>query len=230
MVSFPLLVLLLISVVVIGKSMLSNYNNLDKMVFLTSSKNYMSSNDTNNENIGSNEVEQIKLYRNNNVYNEKFNVENMFPGDSETKYYCVNVSYKNDITLKYSVDIESDYKKIEDVFNLKVKLLNANKVLYDGPIKNIKETIDYSTSSSKSITEEFCYEITAYLDTSVGNEYQNKETFIDFEWLVDNDNLENEKNPQTGDNIEFWIGLVLVSVILLLFVLLILKNERKRSK
>ena len=208
-----------------------NSNNLDETIFLEFSQNYMNA-DISNKIIedDNSDIEYIELYKDNNVYNNKFNVTNMFPGDYETKYYCVNVSYKDIITLKYSVDIKSDYKEIEDVFNLKIRLINDDEILYSGAIKNITENVDYTVSSNESVSEDFCYEITAYLDTSVGNEYQNKEVIIDFKWEIENENLEYETNPDTGDNIVFWFGFAIVSVIGLLILLLVLRKERKIIK
>jgi len=211
---FLVLILLLINVIFIEKKFFIGNNGLNKTIFVEFSPKYMTANNQD-------ETEYIKLYKNNNEFNEKFNVLNMFPGDAETKYYCVNVSYKNDITLKYSASIDSKYK-LGDVLKFKVKLIGNDELLYDGLIKDMPEYIDYNTSSDEEVSEDFCYEITTYLDTSVGNEYQENEAVVNFRWIVDGNDLENESNPVTVDNIVFWIGLAFVSGILL-FISLIFK-------
>ena len=75
-------------------------------------------------------------------------------------------------------------------------------------------------ASAKSTTDELYYEITAYLDTSVGNEYQNKDLIADFSWWVEETgNL--EPSPKTGDNanILLWICLAAVSGSVMIFLL-----------
>jgi len=209
-----------------------NYKKPAKTITANYQPNYMDANDTNDtiissENIDDKEVKYAKLYKYNNKFNDKFNVTNMFPGDSETKYYCVNVSYKDDITIKQNINIKTDYQKLKDIFNLKIKLLNTDDFLYNDLLKNIPETIDYKITSKEKISKDFCYEITIHLDTSVGNEYQNKEAIIDFEWLVNNKDLELPSTPATNDNIIFWISMAITSSILLIILLLVFKKRGK---
>ena len=79
-------------------------------------------------------------------------------------------------------------------------------------------------ASNKSTTDELYYEITAYLDTSVGNDYQNKDLIADFSWWVEE--TENLDSPQTGDLFKLYLWLCIASGSLLLLILL----WRKRKK
>ena len=76
-------------------------------------------------------------------------------------------------------------------------------------------------------TDELHYEITAYLDTSVGNDYQNKDLIADFRWWVEETgNL----GPKTGDSfgILLWIAAAAVSGAVCIF--LIISHKRKEGK
>ena len=75
------------------------------------------------------------------------------------------------------------------------------------------------TGSGTAKTQEISYVITAYLDTSVGNEYMNQDLKADFKWWVEE--TENLTSPATGDfsNPEVWFGIMSVALIaLVLFV------------
>ena len=65
-------------------------------------------------------------------------------------------------------------------------------------MRDMPANMTHKLASANSTTDELYYEITAYLDTSVGNEYQNKDLIADFKWWVEETgNLDNP--PKTGD-------------------------------
>jgi len=235
--SLILLIVLLLNILTIQIFFLPNYNNFNEIIHSEYNTNYLD---------GSS-VENIKLSKYNNEINKKFNVSNMFPGDSKIKYYCINISQKERIKLKYIASIKSGYKEIDEVFKLKVKLINTNDILYNGFIKNIPETIDYDFLAYEN--EEICYEITASLDTNVGNEYQNKEIIINFKWIAETEELENDGNLSNNDgnsnynenlsvgenlninnNVKNWKYVVISLSVLLISSLLILKKVGKKLK
>lgn len=169
----------------------------------------------------------IALHSKKNEDNTPFNVGNMFPGDSDTRYYCVKVTYQNTVNVRFSADIRGGYEKLAEVLNCKVTLLTTGQTLYDGLMKNMPESISTSLSSDAQSTDELYYQITAYLDTSVGNEYQNKDLVADFHWWVEE--TENLEMPETGDNsnLILWLGLVMGSALLILLLLLTAKRKEK---
>jgi oxalate decarboxylase/phosphoglucose isomerase-like protein (cupin superfamily) len=164
----------------------------------------------------------IELYYKQPDDNTRFDVTNMFPGDAETKYFCVKVSYHDKVTVHYKATVRDGYEKLAEVLKVKIKLLTTGETMYDGLMKDMPKSVTYKLSSSESTTDELYYEITAYLDTSVGNEYQNKNLIADFSWWVEETgNL--EPPPKTGDNanILLWACLAAASggvIILLLFI------------
>ena len=208
-------------------------------------------NDNNNINSNNKDTKAISIELcNTNKYNNiPFSIENMFPGDTYTNYYCVNVSYKNKVTVNFKVDVDNnkEYEKLLEVLKIKVKLLNNNSVLYDGLIKDIPSNLSYTLSSNNSTSTNIYYEITTYLDTSVNNDYQNKTLVVDFNWYVEevknlepsSDNNILKKVVNTGVNINnlskdnqtiyfiFSLLLMLISLSSFIYLLFILDKYRK---
>ena len=154
----------------------------------------------------------IELYNKQPEENTPFQVENMFPGDSETKYFRMRVSYHDKITVHYKAT-RLGYEKLAEVLKVRVNLLSTGETMYDGLIRDMPESLTHKLASQKSTTDELYYEITAYLDTSVGNEYQNNDLIADFKWWVEETgNLDD--SPQTGDtsNILLWAVLAACSL------------------
>ena len=124
----------------------------------------------------------ISVYKNHAEDGVAFNCPNMFPGDSETRSYLVEVSHKGTVTVRFKADIRSGYEKLAEVLMCKVILREENKTLYEGLMRDMPESIDKRISSTAGVTTELTYDITVWLDTSVGNEYMNKELVADFRW------------------------------------------------
>ena len=160
--------------------------------------------------------------------NIPYKVENMFPGDSETKYYCVRVSQKDTLTVRFNAFVQPGYEKLAEVLKIRVKLLTTGDLLYDGIIKDMPESLDCKIVTTQSTVKDLYYEVTAYLDTSVGNDYQNKKLVADFKWWTE-DSSSLGDNPYTGDtfNILLWISVAAGS--LLIFVLLLAKRPKEEN-
>lgn len=151
----------------------------------------------------------LRLYRNRAEDTVPFQVRNMFPGDKETKSYHLEVSYKGSLTLHFHADIWNGYEKLAEVLKCRVTLQDngaqgaavqsgntqSGMVLYDGLMGDMPEAVLYQLPQSSGKTENLTYQITVYLDTSVGNEYMEKELMADFRWWV---NVENESDETEG--------------------------------
>lgn len=159
--------------------------------------------------------------------NTPFNVVNMFPGDTETEYFCVKVSHHDTVTVKYSADIRPGYEKLSEVLKCRITLLTADEVLYDGLMRDMPESLDHTVYTEQHVESELYYEISVYLETNVGNEYMNKDLVADFIWWVEGD--ENLDPPVTGDapSALLWFCVALVSLALLMFVLVKRRKEVK---
>jgi len=168
----------------------------------------------------------ILLYNRNPDDNTPFSAQNMFPGDMITKDYRVYVSYKADVTVKFRVDVREGYEKLAEVMLCKVELLTTGETVYAGLMRDFPESWDHILETNSKTTTGLEYRITAYLDTGVGNEYQNQELVADFQWWVEEDeNLSD--NPDTGDtfNAFLFLGLMIGSA----FVFGLLFAARKKE-
>lgn len=112
----------------------------------------------------------------------RFTLTNMFPGDSETKPYCVKVSYQGIVTVNFRADIYEGYEKLAEVLNCRVTVEGQTR--YDGLMRDMP-AIGYTLSAKRAAAQELDYEIEVYLETSVGNEYQKKQLMADFVWWVE---------------------------------------------
>ena len=171
----------------------------------------------------------IELYNKQPEENTAFAVGNMFPGDSETKYFRVRVSYHDKITVHYKATARPGYEKLAEVLKIRVDLLSTGKTMYDGLMRDMPESLTHKLASEKSTTDELYYEITVYLDTSVGNDYQNKDLIADFRWWVEETgNLDD--SPQTGDTSNILLWAVLAAGSLSMMILLLVTRRRKEDE
>ena len=124
----------------------------------------------------------LSLYKGKPSDNIPFSVTNMFPGDYIKQDYIVRVSYNGTITVYFTADVRPEYEKLAEVLKCKVVIPDRNTILYDGLMRDTPDIAN--TISGVNITEDLKYEIAVYLDTSVGNEYQDLSLIADFKWWV----------------------------------------------
>lgn len=177
---------------------------------------------------GSVKANALSLYTKQPEENKPFQAANMFPGDSEVQYFRIKVSYKGDITVRYHADIRSGYEKLAEVLKIKVRLLGAEEILYDGLMRDMPKSLDYALHTNTQKQSELYYELTAYLDTSVGNEYMDKELIADFRWWVEEtENL--DVPPQTGDAADVYLWGALCAGSILCLLILIAKRRKEAA-
>lgn len=174
----------------------------------------------------------LQIYRNHAEDSTPFNCPNMLPGDSETGSYYLKVSHKGSITVHFHADIRDGYEKLAEVLKCKITLRDGTE-LYDGLMRDMPESINHELSQSGRKTSEIIYDITVYLDTSIGNEYMSKELYADFRWWVEEDAGDDsgELVPKLGDDslslIFLWIAMISLLVII---ILLVTRLRRKNSE
>lgn len=183
----------------------------------------------------------LKLYRYRAEDSTPFELGNMFPGDSFTKSYFVQISYRGQLTLHFTAKVRSGYEKLAEVLKCRIAIRGGDE-LYNGLIKDVPAQIDHILPQSRGTKAEVVYDITAYLDTSVGNEYMNKELFADFRWWVEAEEggyyEDDNKNPAggeliffptTGDNTFDALMIAAVCVILAAAMLILIKKRNKKE-
>ena len=170
----------------------------------------------------------ISLYEKNAGCNLPFNTVNMFPGDTESRYYCVRVSHKDTVTVNYRADIRSGYEKLSEVLRVHIAIPETGQTLYDGLMRDMPESLQYTLAGANEQDDLF-YKITAYLDTSVGNEYQNLGLVADFRWWVaEEDNL--APLPRTSDAFSSALWVVLAASAGAILLLLIFARRKREDK
>lgn len=127
---------------------------------------------------------ELELSSSQTTDNSRFYLTNMFPGDRETKPYCVKVSWQGTVTVNFRADIYQGYEKLAEVLKCRVTVEGQQR--YDGLMRDMP-VIGYTVSSGRAASRELDYEIEVYLETSVGNDYQRKQLMADFVWWVEED-------------------------------------------
>ena len=173
------------------------------------------------------EITYLYLYRKHPLDNSPFQVNNMFPGDRETHYFNIQVSYKDKVTVHFKPEIHPGGEKLAEVLGCKVVLVTTGETLYDGLMKDIPDSLTYSLTSSSKKTDELYYQIMTYLDTSVGNEYMNENLEADFQWWVEETN-HLQPRPETGYHLYIYLLGALACGIL--FILTVFSKKCKEGK
>ncbi len=173
----------------------------------------------------------VTLYERHPGDNVPFDEENFFPGDTVTKYYDVRVTHKAPVVLHYRATVRPGYEKLAEVLNLRVKILDGEEVLYDGPVIGMPESVNRTLGADGRTESELYYEVTGSLDTSVGNEFMDEALVLDFNWWVEGEDVDNlaPPTPQTSDIVAA-IPWVIVIVALLAVLIVVWRRSRKDSE
>lgn len=176
-------------------------------------------------------AELLELYKTKPEDNEKFEVENMLPGDTVTRYFCVRVNHGEALDLYFSADVTGQTKQLGDVLEIKVTRVGEDKALCDLPFSEAdgKEYKTRVAENGSGVTDVY-YRIDVSLDTSVGNEYQAAELTADFKWFVKDES--GLVSPGTGDTsiTVLWALLAASSAALIILLPVYRKGDKKREK
>lgn len=150
----------------------------------------------------------LRLYRTQPQDSAAFAVENMFPGDTASRAYFVELSHKDATALHFCAEIRPGCEKLAEVLMCRVAL-RGGETLYDGRMADMPASLDVSLPARESGADDVIYDITVYLSTSVGNEYMNQSLYADFIWWVDTPESLVEP-PETGDDGHalLWLGVL----------------------
>lgn len=169
----------------------------------------------------------ISIYKNHAEDSLPFNCTNMFPGDSITKDYNVKISHKAKATVSFRANIRDGYEKLSEVLMCKVVL--QGDTLYDGLMKDMPQSIDSVIPVNDKKSTELVYSITAYLSTSVGNDYMDKPLVADFKWWVEQEEV---LEPELGGGfiIILWYALLTLSILMLILIAYIKRKDKKEAQ
>ncbi len=173
----------------------------------------------------------IELYKEQPSDNERFEVLNLFPGDTEVKYFAVKVYHHADVAVYFNARIIEQTNELADVLHIKVTHLENGKVIYDGTFADM-DTEGYAETFATDVSTETVayYKIEVSLPTSAENKYQAARLSADFEWLVQDTEVLDP--PQTGDNsnILLWFILMIISFVMILILLFFRRKKREEEE
>lgn len=187
----------------------------------------------------------VNFYEMHYRYNERFSIDNMFPGDSVTKKYGITVNHIGPIDVTFHVDVEEDSQILADA--LHVRLLYNDSVIHEGSMKNFSFTSRITSNVEKR--DYLDYRVEVYLPTDTDNMYQALKCNADFYWSADEVILENgesgklipdsasstesssQSNILSGDifNIDIFVCLLLLSMVILFNLWIWRKKDDKQK-
>lgn len=131
----------------------------------------------------------------------RFNIQNMFPGDSVSKTFTVKITDDKVEAVSFFADFGSGGVS-SDALKIRVRVDEAETALYDGAVAQMPARL---RAEVKDGVSEIKFDISVYLDTSVGNEYQKSTLSLAFHWWVDDgDYVTNRVEPEPTEKCSPW--------------------------
>lgn len=181
------------------------------------------------ETVPEDQAVKLELYRRQPEDNEKFTARDLLPGDSLTRYFAVRAYHDQDIELLFEADITEEEKALGDVLQVRVTDADSGRVLCEGTFSEIDGQAFARTLTANADGQSTAYyRVDAWLDTSVGNEYQAARLLADLRWYVEGGGL---TPPQTGvaAQVGLWAA-VGAAALLVLFLVLLIARRRKEAR
>ena len=137
---------------------------------------------------GSGDSPTLELYKRHASDNEAFDVSNMVPGDKVTKDFTVRIHHNDPLTLYFRADVTEQTKKLGDVLQVCVTDVDSGEIICQGTFADL-DGVEFSQAIAAAAggSTDVTYQVDAWLDTSVGNEYQQALLKADLYWYVKDD-------------------------------------------
>ncbi len=135
------------------------------------------------------EATVVELYAGHPEDNESFSVQNMLPGDTVTKYYCVKVYHSGTVNIYFNITNMIHTRSLGEILNIKLTRLDVSEpiVLCDTAFGELEDkslaTRVYDNDEGETVAY---FRVEVSLPTSAGNEYQNASLTADFNWYAQN--------------------------------------------
>ena len=134
----------------------------------------------------------VNFYEMHMNYNEKFHLENMFPGDAYSKGYAVTVNHIGPIDVTFKVVADPDTYLLSNA--LQVKMIYNDTVIHEGSLQDFTYVARINSNTERR--DVLDYKVQVYLPTSAGNELQEEVCNADFYWTADE--VIDETTGETG--------------------------------
>ncbi len=252
-----LCILLGISVVVLGGSLLYQYIYDARPASLVISGDTSSDsagngvNIQNPENTGDNfaiapgNIERIKLalYRGHSEEKYPFKTAEMLPGDKEYRAYELSVTYSGTVVVRFCANITLDESveghtkgdpdaKLADALIVRIDI--EGKTVYEGAFSNIPKELTYTLSSKEKTVDYIDYDVYAWLPKGADEAYQQKRLEAEFCWWVAGGSSGSsasgqlEDSPETGAPARIIIFAAIAAASLLGIIALCIRSRKKR--
>lgn len=182
---------------------------------------------------------QLVLDKNQPSVNQSFSVTDMLPGDAVEEQYTLQVHRSGVITLLFDVIVTDETGDLGEALNIQVTDATAGTALASGTFDQVRDQVYRVQLPDGSGRIDRDFTIRVWMDTSVGNEYQNSSLEADFRWYVEGEPAgpdEPAATPapgqlipaQTGDpsSLALWIALAAACALALAFIRIKTKGGR----
>lgn len=124
----------------------------------------------------------------------KMEISNILPGDSNTKYYEVELKQEENIVLCFRVDVAKSTNQLEKALFIKVENRESKEVVCDGRLDSVAgQLFEEEILKENNKDQRQTYKITVTMDTSAGNEYSKSSLTMNFQWSLRNVKTEENK-------------------------------------
>lgn len=184
---------------------------------------------------------QLVLDKSQPSVNQSFSAAGMLPGDAVTEQYTLQVHRSGALTLLFDVVVTDETGDLGEVLNIQVIDATGGAVLAEGTFDEVTGQVYRVQLPDGSGRIDRDFTVRVWMDTSVGNEYQNTSLEADFRWYVEGEPSRPEEPSatpapgqlipaQTGDpsSLALWIALAAACAAALAFIRI--KTQRGRGQ
>ncbi len=111
--------------------------------------------------------------------NQTFQISNMVPGQEYTQTYRVNANCSGNMNVGIRAFVTQGSQKLAEALQMSVKRMDTGEVLFTGLVQDM----DWAMTGISG-SQELVYEVTFFLDSSLGNDYQNLSVNMNLEWKM----------------------------------------------
>ncbi|MBQ7343803.1 MAG: hypothetical protein IJW53_03445 [Clostridia bacterium] len=140
--------------------------------------------------IGGTKDEVIALGEQTETVNKTFKVENMFPGDSKTQTYKIEILDKEVEYITFLAEVASETAPLTNVTIITLTVDDATHPYFRGTVNDMDEQGIVIPVDGESME----FHVTVTLDTSAGNECQNGEIALNLSWGASGNEADDGRN------------------------------------